>query len=207
MNRTKKNLLHLHSDITRYAEAKTREYGMPRCDLEDIISEAYLKAQRKLTRHTERTNRKELFKAIAWCAVMNELERRNRIAALHDKYDLRLDAEKPTVEDDESDEAVDNDGLAVGDEGAGAEAVRSFDEEGETPPWAVSFRAQYNRERGLPRKVIDRLKRTWQYEKARLELGLEEEVFYKILKKLRMRFDQCFRAYHACLAEKAMRSA
>jgi len=211
MNRTRKNLLHLYADITAYAAAKIRDYGLPRCDLGDIVSEAYLKAQRKLPRHVAHRNRNALFKTIAWCAVFDELDRRNRISVLHDKHDLRLDADKPSPDGTEGDDGPETDGFAISDEGAGAESIRSFDEPDdepetdETPEWVYGVREQYGRERGRPRMVLDRLKKCWDHEEVRHDLSLSPDVFYKILKKIQIRFDQCFRAYHAWLAEKSHR--
>jgi len=207
MNRTQKSLLCLHADITAYAAAKVRKYGLPRCDLGDIVSEAYLKAQAKMPRHTPRTNRKTLFKTIAWCEVMRELDKRNRVVALHEKLDLRLDADKQSEDETEGDEELENDGFAISDNGEGAARIRLFDEpdEPEIPEWVFAVRVQYERERRMPRKVLDRLKYVWDYEKVRLSFKLEKEEFYTILKKLQHRFDQCFRAYHEWKLEKSLK--
>lgn len=208
MNRTRKNLLALHSDIAAYAAGKLADYGLPRCDLGDIISAAYLRAQAKIRRHRAKKNRRELFKSVAFSEVMDELRKRGTVRRLHDKYALRLDADK-RPSDGECGEDVENDGIAISDEGSGAAAIRAFDvpREPETPDWVYAVRERYARERGMPRKILDRFKNAWEHEEVRLDLLLPKADFYKILKKLQVRFDQCFQGYHAWLARFLMRGA
>lgn len=204
MNRTKKNLTRLYSDITAYAAAKLKRYGLPRHDLGDIITEAYLKAQEKLPRHVPRKDRETLIKNIAWSGVMDELKRRKKIAALHDQHDLRLDAPPPGQDAD--DEDAETGDFAISDGCKGADAIRYGPDPGETTPkWLVAFRKRYADERGKPKKILVQLKKTWNFEKIRSILELKEDDFDKILKNLKMRFDPIFRAYHEWLAEISQR--
>ncbi len=191
--------LSLYGDILTYASAKIADYGLEACDTLDIVSTAYLKAQRKLARHKVRGNVKELVKTIAWSETMNALAyrsvRRERILA----DALRLDA--PVEGADAEPDGEVPDGLDLSDGGRAADLLNGIDRpESDDPLWLRLFRAQYARERGLARRVLDGLKKTSCREKVRRQIGCPRSDFYKIIKKIQMHFDQCFRAYHAHLA-------
>ena len=202
MRKTEGIQLALYGDILTYASAKIADYGLEACDTLDIVSTAYLKAQRKLARHRVRENINELVKTIAWSETMNTLESRNTRRERMLSEALRLDA--PTEGEDAEPGGEESDGLDLSDGGRAAERLCRIDgPENDDPLWLRLFRDQYARERGLARRVLDGLKKTSCREKVRKRIGCSRPDFYKIIKKIQMHFDQCFRAYHAHLADEA----
>jgi len=205
MKRTQKNLLHLYSDITEYARAKIHDYGLPTCDAGDIVNAAYLHAQEKLRGVKVRKDRAAVIKNIAWCEVMNELERRNRLRNAMLREAVRLDA--PPRDNESKAESGPDDELGsydVTDGGEGAMRIRRHDasEEPDVPDWVYAVRLQESKEAPGRRKVITRLKRDMFREEIMTELKLSRRQFYEIMKIFKLHFDQCFRAYHRYLVAK-----
>lgn len=207
MNRTEGVLISLYSDILAYASAKVSEYGLNDCDTLDIVSAAYLRAQLKVARQKCRRNRAELLKSIAWCETMDELKRRSTWQERMWQEAVRLDAPVEGDDPEGDEESLAAEGAFASDDGRYAAALGCLDEpcEEPVPSWIVDFRRRYELERRMPRKIIDALKKTPDHEKVRRRFSLSRGEFYKILKKVQMRFDPVFIGYHAWLAEKLTR--
>ena len=64
MKRTQATLLALYSDICAYAAAKLKDFGLDPSEADDLVGEAYLRAQAKLPHHSPRRGRNALLKSI-----------------------------------------------------------------------------------------------------------------------------------------------
>ena len=202
MKRTQATLLTLYSDISAYAAAKLKDFGLDPSEADDLVGEAYLRAQAKLPRHSPHRGRNALLKSIAWSETMGALRRRGKIAALVDQQMVRLDQTAPVNgSNDGDDEGLETENVLLSDRGSAADRT-NFDDPPE-PEWVYLFRVERAKLRHKPRQIVNAYGKLWAHEEVRLKCKLSRRAFCSIRKKLLARFDQCFQVYHAHLAEKS----
>lgn len=193
MNKTQSNLIRLYSDILDYVNFKRQDFGLTPEEAEDLVTDAYLKARRKLSGVAVRKDRKRLIKEIAWSSVIStlrELDKQDN-AVLDDA--VRLDAEVNSSDGSDSRHLE----VANLNQPTAPDAISAP----ELPDWETMTKERVERLRGDERKVATQLKLPYSsYANVMRETGLSRYQFYKILKKLKVCFDQCFQAYHECLA-------
>jgi len=183
----------------RYARIWFVRHFMPMCDLEDTVVDAVDNAYERIACKREIRNFKAFMRISAYRATANALRKRKfrKNLVWIDAIPLTQPDRDETNEDDE----IVEEGFFVSDGGAGAERVRheaevAVDSERE-PWWLKLYRDALARQKGKARRVLRALRKDSRYPVAREISNIPERTFFRVLKKIRIDFAQCFQAYRA----------
>lgn len=182
----------------RYARKWFCRHRMPMCDLDDTIVATVENAYERVCRKRDVRNLAAFMKVAAYRAAASVLARRNRRDGRIWIDGVSLSPKEDACDTNSDDEVVEG-GFFISDGGEGAERLRLEVEDrvdGDAEPeWKRLFRETLTRQKGTAKIVLRALKKDSRPAVAAGIAGLSRSCFYENLKKIRIDFVQCYRAY------------